>query len=223
MSSNLDDHYSILHSDKQRKGSASIKGIVLKLVVALILVSVLSSTCQATTYRRYTNKIFYSVLDSDMVLIAPNDNSTLICGFAYDFTFFEPHPVNFTIRYNETAIALKGINDKCILSSFFVNDTTFTINIIKTNSNKTQYITIHYNAEKNPYVKPWIGPNPPPEEVSNNSLPTFSTADLIFISSIVMGLFLLGAPWIGYSIKYIKEKTAKVEDIGPDIPYYRSK
>jgi hypothetical protein len=189
----------------------------------MVLFTVLAETAEARTYRRFTYKVFYSFIDRNMAIVAPNDNGTLGMHYTYDMTFVEMTSANFTIRLNETVIAVKSPADKIMLLTFYTNSSELNINVIKTGDNSTIYLSIHYFAEGG--IVP-IPPTTPPEVTEPEPIPApqiWSFTNIMQTGGLTLLGIGLGVGWLALMIKYRLEhyETEKYARLGR--PYYTPK
>lgn len=190
------------------------------IALALILCILPATITCAITYKRQSFKIFYSIVDPDLVVIGPDDNFSLALHGTYQIIIFESNPINLTLRYNETAIAVKTVADKCIITKFYVNDTQFNINVIRTGHNSNRYLTIEYTA------KGGLPPPPPPEPITPGPevpgiFSGMTDSDIMAMAGATIGLLVCIIPLLGFTVKRVKEHHAAPSEIGTAAVYYR--
>jgi hypothetical protein len=201
--------------------------LVCFLMLSFVLMPLMPCSEATTHYKRFSNKIFYSSLDKDMVVVGPSDNNTLSQYSNYEMSFFRTRGhYNFTVRYNQTPIAYKDGDLPAILFKFYVNDTQFTINVIRSNltGNTTpiEYITIHYIAQGGFIPLPDVTPHLPDENPFAGAFAGLSDTDLMQLVAVTIMLIFCLLPLIGFSIKRIKEHRTISFKKGTGNDYYRS-
>lgn len=202
------------------------RAVLIALVMILLTALVFSPFTGAVVYKRASNKIYTSILDKDLVVIAPNDNDTLGYHSTYQFYLVETNIKNFTVWYNYTRpIAFKDNHERAIISSFYVNDTAFTISVTEGNNNATHLIIIHYIA-KGGFV-PWPEPTPIPEPEPDDHNQTagifagYTKSEITALAGAVIFLICFVTVLIGFTVKRVKEHHTDEESLGTGATYYR--
>jgi hypothetical protein len=172
------------------------------------------------TYKRVGNKIYNSIFDENMYMVAPDNNDTIARYCTYGIFFICTNSKNLSIRYNDTTLQFKKPNERAVMCRFYANDSQFNINVIETNNQSVEYIKIHYNAKGGIIILPPWTPDIPGE------IPTFTPFgftidDMMSIASKTVFLGALILIVLGLTIKFYKESKTVERRVKPGMTYYR--